>query len=221
LAFRAHRLVTGLAWGCALLLGAALTSCAAPRFTYITDSGNSTYFKVPFGWQQVTPADLCTELEAATNTSTCPTNWSTAYEAEHQPSASGFLAGDLNRPFVYSEVTPYTSTSTPLTTETLEDFFLPVTTQAQEEEAEDGFPLTDFKSLRDDTLTLSQGYHGIRETFDYTYPGGVADTFDEVVLTNTAATTIYLLVLHCTTSCYDQYRTAISDVMSSFTVRSL
>ena len=69
-------------------------------------------------------------------------------------------------------------------------------------------------------LTPGQGVHGVRETFDYTYTGGVTDTFDEVALTNADQTDVYLLVLHCTTSCYSNDQTQINDVMSSFTVRS-
>ena len=84
----------------------------------------------------------------------------------------------------------------------------------------EGFPLTDFQQIRDEVLTPGQGVHGVRETFDYTYTGGITDTFDEVALTNADQTVVYLLVLHCTTSCYSHDQTEINDVMSSFTVRS-
>ena len=62
--------------------------------------------------------------------------------------------------------------------------------------------------------------HGVRETFDYTFTGNITDTFDEVALTNADQTSVYLLVLHCTTSCYSNDQTQINDVMSSFTIRS-
>ena len=62
--------------------------------------------------------------------------------------------------------------------------------------------------------------HGVRETFDYTFTGGTTDTFDEVTLTNADQTVVYLLVLHCTTSCYSTDQSEINDVMSSFTIRS-
>ena len=68
-------------------------------------------------------------------------------------------------------------------------------------------------------LTLGQGVHGVRETFSYTL-SGTADTWDEVALTNANQTTMYTLVLHCTTSCYDSDQAQINQVMSSFTVRS-
>jgi hypothetical protein len=70
-------------------------------------------------------------------------------------------------------------------------------------------------------LSLDQGVHGVRETFEYTFTGKVTDTFDEVALTNADQTVVYLLVLHCTTKCYSNDQTEINDVMSSFTIRSL
>ena len=58
---RAHRFVTGLAGGSALLLLAGLvTACAPPQYTYIADSSAATYFKVPHYWQQVSPANQLT-----------------------------------------------------------------------------------------------------------------------------------------------------------------
>ena len=35
-----------------MLLALLLTGCAAPQFTYVTNSSAHTYFKVPGGWRQ-------------------------------------------------------------------------------------------------------------------------------------------------------------------------
>ena len=71
-----------------------------------------------------------------------------------------------------------------------------------------------------DRITAKQGVHGVRETYQYTFPGGMVDTFDEDVLTNADATTAYMLVVHCTATCYSQNETSINTVLSSFTVGS-
>jgi hypothetical protein len=96
-----------------------------------------------------------------------------------------------------------------------------VTATARQNASAQGFPLTGFKQIRDQMLSLSQGVHGVRETFKYTFNGGITDTFDEVALTNADQTVVYLLVLHCTSSCYSNDQSEINDVMSSFTIRSL
>ena len=79
----------------------------------------------------------------------------------------------------------------------LRDFMLPVTSSTRSTEAQQGFPLTDFKQLTDDTITGKAGVHGVRETFQYTFPGGASNTFDEDVLTNADQTVVYLLMVHC------------------------
>jgi len=226
LAINAHRVVQrvagkGLAWGCAIALGAALVSCGAPSFSYIADSGGHTYFKVPYGWKQISASQLCNAL-AKSNASSCETNWLTAYEPAAKPVATDFLSPTLSKPFVFAEVTGYSAaTNGPLTDDTLRNFFLPVTASARSAyESQAGIKLTGFKQLRDDTLSLSGGFHGVRETFDFGATGTITDTYDQIALANSAGDTIYFIVAHCTATCYSRDSTAINDVISSFTVRS-
>ena len=54
----AHRVAKGLVGGCALLLGVTLSGCGAPQYTYVANSSQSTYFKVPHGWHQIS-GDAC------------------------------------------------------------------------------------------------------------------------------------------------------------------
>jgi hypothetical protein len=220
LASKAHRVAKGLVGGFALLLGAAVISgCGAPQYTYVANSGQNTYFKVPSGWHKIGAAALSAELQAATGGS--GGGWTVAYEAGHAPTAGDFLSFDTAQPFVFAEVGQLSSSgSAELSYDALRDFFLPVTSTARSNAAQENFPLTGFKQLRDQVLTPGQGVHGVRETFDYTYAGGISDTFDEIALTNADQTEVYLLVLHYTTGCYSTDQTVINDVMSSFTIRS-
>jgi hypothetical protein len=146
--------------------------------------------------------------------------WTVAYEAGHTPTAGDFLSFDTPQPFVFAEVGALSSTASgSMSYDELRDSFLPVSSTARSNASKQGFPLTGFSQIRDQVLTPGQGVHGVRETFDYT-DGGVADTFDEIALTNADQTEVYILVLHCTTSCFSSEKTEINDVMSSFTVRS-
>ncbi len=220
MASQAHRVTQGLVGGCAaILLGAVLTGCGAPAYNYVANSSQSTYFKVPDGWHQISASALNSELKSATGGSGA--GWTVAYEGGAKSSASDFFSFDTTHPFVFAEVGDLSSTgSASLSYDSLRDSFLPVTSTARQELAAENPPFTDFKQIRDQVLTPGQGVHGVRETYDYTYTGGVTDTFDEIALTNADQTVVYLLVLHCTTSCYSDDRTQINDVMSSFTVRS-
>lgn len=220
-AFRSRR---GLVGGLAFLLAAVLTTiglsgCGAPQYTYVADSSAGTFYKVPHGWHQISQKSLNAALQAAGGSGDGV--WSTAYDADSTPSADHFLAADVGQPFVFAEVGTLTPTvSAELSYNMLRDFMLPVTSSARQADAQSGFPLTNFKQLRDATITGKQGVHGVRETFQYTFPNGVADTFDEDVLTNADQTVVYFLMVHCTNNCYSKNMNNIDTVMSSFTVGS-
>jgi hypothetical protein len=196
-----------------------LNACGAPQYNYVADSSAGTYYKVPYTWHQISQQALSAALQAAGGSSAGV--WSTAYDADSPPSASHFLAPDVSEPFVFAEVGELSATvSNELSYNMLRDFMLPVTSTTRQQDSESGFPLTDFKQLRDQTITAGQGVHGVRETFQYTFPGGVSDTFDEDVLTNADQTVVYFLMVHCTNACYTQNENDINTVMSSFTVGS-
>jgi hypothetical protein len=213
----AHRVVKGLVGGCALLLGVTVTGCGAPQYTYVANSSQSTYFKVPYGWHQINAGALSKAMEAVLGSA--GSGWQVAYQAGSKPNANDFLSFGADQPFVFAEIGALNSTaSQSLSYDALRDFFLPVSSTARGDEPA-GFPLTGFKQIRDEVLTPGLGVHGVRETFDYTYEGST-DTFDEIALTNAEDTSVYFMVLHCTTSCYSADQTEINDVMSSFTIRS-
>jgi hypothetical protein len=217
LASMAHRVAKGLVGGCALLLGVTVTGCGAPQYTYVANSSESTYFKVPHGWHKIDGGALQKAMQEVLGSA--GGGWQVAYEAGTQPTANDFLSFGADHPFVFAEIGALNSTaSQEVSYDWLRDFFLPVSSTARQNEPS-GFPLTDFKQIRDQVLTPGLGVHGVRETFDYTFEGST-DTFDEIALTNADDTMVYFLMLHCTTSCYSNDQTQINDVMASFTIRS-
>lgn len=217
---RAHRIAKGLLCGCTLLIGVSVTACGASPYTDVYSTGRTADFKVPASWHQISPSSLAKELETATGNS--GGSWIVAYEAGSHPTASDFLGFNTAEPFVFAETgTLNSSVSGKLSYDAMRDFFLPVTSATRAKLAQSNtFPLTGFKQIRDQLLAPGNGVRGVRETFDYTYLSGSRDTFDEVILTDARETQVYLLVLHCTTSCYSANQTQVNSVMSSFTVLS-
>ena len=197
-----------------------LSACGAPAYTYVADSSAKTYYKVPTQWHQISQKALNAALKAAGGSS--DGIWSTAFDAGPAPSGEPLPRSERRQALrVRRGRNAVSSTvSNELSYNMLRDFMLPGDLGRPAEDAAGGFPLTDFKQLRDDTITGKQGVHGVRETFQYTFPGGVADTFDEDVLTNADQTVVYFLMVHCTNTCYSQNQNNINTVMSSFTVGS-
>jgi hypothetical protein len=200
------------------LATAALRACSAPAYTYVADSSASTYYKVPTQWHAISQKDLNAAITAAGGSSAGV--WSTAFDGSAAPSADHNNSLNLTQPYVFAQVGQLSSTETAeISYDAMRDIWLPVTSTAQQEDQSEGFSGTDFKQLRDQTITASQGVHGVRETFQYTF-SGVTDTFDEVVLTNADQTVLYTIEVHCTEACYSQNENSINTIMSSFTVGS-
>jgi len=220
---RAYRSARGLVGGLAVFLAAALTTiglsaCGAQQYTYVADSAQGTYYKVPYSWHQISQKDLNAALKAAGGSGAGV--WSTAFDASPAPSATHDGSIDLAKPFVFAQVGQLSPTgSNELSYNSMRDIWLPVTSPARQSGAQQGFPGTNFAQLRDQTISGKQGVHGVRETFKYTF-NGIDNTFDEVVLTNADQTALYILQVHCTATCYSQNQNDINTVMSSFTVGS-
>ncbi|MCW2930650.1 MAG: hypothetical protein JWM19_1612 [Actinomycetia bacterium] len=224
MANKASRSAKGLVGGLALLVAtglamAGLSGCGAPAYTYVADSANSTYYKVPTGWHALSQASLDHVLTSGGGS--VSGIWVSGFDAGKSPSAGNFLSFGLNEPFVFSEVIPLSQQAVNgLSYDGLRDFMLPVSSTGRQAYASSGNTLlSGFTQVRDDTVTAANGVHGVRETFEYTY-NGVSDTFDEVALTNADQTVVYFLMLHCTDACYSANEANINTIMSSFTVGS-
>lgn len=223
--YRAFRSSKGLVRGLALIVAAlaslaATASCGAPRYTYVADSPANTYFKVPSGWHAVPASALAAALKMNGSGA-----WLSAYGEDSATASPGSVYSfDVSKPFVLAEVGGLNPQARDeLSYNALTDMFLPVTSIARSEAAGQ-LPVTNFRLLRQSTLTPGQGVHGVRVTYDYTWSEGArqgsTDTFDQVALTNADQTEVYLLIVHCTSACYSKNKNAINDIVSSFTVRS-
>ena len=212
-----------LGWWATWLLvvpGITVVGCAAPQFTYVKDSSANAYFKVPYHWHKISASSLSAQLKR-TGFSTGAGLWEAGYDADGVPSASHMFSDSAMRPFAFAFVEPLSlAASNAMSYNLLRDFMLPVTPPRRQELASRGFPLTRFQLLNDSVITPGSGVHGIREIFSYTYPDGSTDTFDQVALTNSNSTMVYLLLVHCLSSCYSKNSSQIDTVMKSFTVRS-
>jgi hypothetical protein len=200
-----------------LLVAITAAGCAAPQFTYVADSSANTFFKVPYGWHRISDVSLAAQLKSLGSGT-----WDIAYDADQAPTAVHLFSPKAKQPFAFAFVTPLNpSASKSLSDDGLRDVLLPVTSAGRLAVTQGGtFPLTHFRLLRDVLIKPGHGVHGVSDTFEYTYPGGITDTFGKVVLTNSDKSQLYVLILHCVATCYSHNRDQIDTIMSSFTVRS-
>jgi hypothetical protein len=201
-----------------LLVAGTAAGCAAPQFTYVSDTSASTYFKVPYGWHRISDVSLAAQFKSRGSAlGQGNGTWDIAYDADPAPAAVHLFSPNATKPFVFAFVAPLNQS---LSYDGLRDVLLPVTVGGRAAAAQGNFPLTNFRLLRDTVIKPGQGVHGVSDTFEYTYPGGITDTFGKVALTNVHSTQLYVLIVHCVSTCYSQNRDQIDAIVSSFTVRS-
>jgi hypothetical protein len=199
-----------------VIVGCAIAGCSlAPQYTYVSDSADNAYFKVPPSWHQVPEASLHSAEGSSSQEGSYL--WSEAYDANAKPSVDHVFAA-TEKPVVYASVISLSSTErSEMSFNSMRDLLLPVTASARKAAAADHEELEGFQSLSDQVITDGNNNRGIREIFDYDL-GTAPETFDLTVLTNSATTKLYFLLVQCTETCFASDYKQISDVVSSFTV---
>jgi hypothetical protein len=198
-----------------IIVGLLITGCVAPQYTYVTDSADSAYFKVPPSWGQVNQSTLQNAEGQASQEGTYL--WSRAYDDTAKPSINNVFASS-DHPVAYASVLGLsTAERSDVSFNSMRDLLLPVTSTARKAAADNHEELSGFASLADQVITDSHNDRGIREIFDYDL-GATLETFDLTVLTNSSTTKLYFLLVHCSAACFaDDYK-QIATVVGSFAV---
>jgi hypothetical protein len=201
---------------------ALLAGCAAPSYIYAVDSQDHAYFKVPAGWYQVPPKALASAQFALQKAPLGAEGgkylWARAYAAEPDPGAVDVVTG-APVPIVYASVQSARDwLRAGLSFNEMRDMLYPVTSAGRLQAAQTGAKFTGFDLLGTSTIASGDGIRGINELYEYDF-ANVLDAFDQTVLTNTATSKIYLLLVQCSQACFARYEPQIKAIVQSFTVR--
>ncbi len=210
---------------CALALAlvagtTALSSCARPDYQYAAQKpgdvpAGSVFFKVPQGWNEFPAAQIA---KAQSDWATDPaakslldvTAWQSAYDASIQPSLGNVLGtGAADQPTLYASLRSlYEAESTNASVESLRDMVVPVSTLG-----------SNVRILRDETVTQGKAT-GVHVVFSYAPTAGAPEqTIDQTAYLSEGNDAVYLLLVRCSTACYDNHRDEISTVTSSYTIQ--
>jgi hypothetical protein len=211
-----------------LLLAASvgpLAACGSPQYTYVKNSGEQTYFKVPAGWHKIDAKPIDPAVTGDHPDSAIARGrgmWSVAYDADAHPSADHLLTLISEEPIIYASVyrlTPDEHNAYSLNL--LRDSFLPVTESGRQAAAaqSQGRPLPKVERMLDEELKPGEGLRGIREVYNYVLPVGGVQTFDLTAYLRDDGQ-VHLLLLHCSASCYRSRAKEFNSIVTSFTVRN-
>jgi len=203
-------------WRVALLIivGLTVAGCLSPSYTYVADSSDNAYFKVPPGWHEVSPSSL-QQIQGQSTQGTYL--WSRAYDDSNSPSVKDVFSSSL-KPVAYASVLRLSATqAADVSFNSMRDLLLPVTSTARNAASAAHVALSGFQLLSDQTVTDSHHDRGIREIFDYNL-GVIPETFDLTVMTNSDTTKLYFLLVHCQTGSFAANYPQIEKVVGSFTI---
>lgn len=203
-------------WRAALLIivGLTVAGCLSPDYTYVADSSDKAYFKVPPSWREVSPSSL-QQVQGQSSQGTYL--WSRAYDDSASPSVRDVFSSSL-KPVAYASVLGLSaSQASDVSFNSMRDLLLPVTPTARNAASAAHVTLTGFQLLSDQMITDSHHDRGIREIFDYNL-GMTPETFDLTVMTNSDTTKLFFLLVHCQTASFAANYPQIEKVVGSFTV---
>jgi len=212
----------------ALLLAAAaalvwlVSGCGAPEYTYVTNSAEKTYVKLPTTWRQIDKKALddAIGLDPALS-DTDRGLWLEGYDASAEPSPSHLFGPSAPDPaaFVSVQQIPQSARGQ-FSLDKLRDLFYPVSpTARQMAEVDPTTGLSDFALLADEVLTPGAGLHGVHTVFRYRMADGPLQIIDQTAYLNDDASKLYMFFVRCSTECYEKRQQEIGNVVSSFTVR--
>lgn len=212
---RRARCCAALGAGLAALL---LAGCAGPSWTYVTNSADKTYLKVPTTWHQVDPAALRDKLGIdSTNQAGM---WTTAYDASTMPSVDHLFGNTTDAPiaFVFVRSLPESARGQ-YSLDRLRDLINPVSSSAQQQAATTPTGDGTVTTISDQVLSPGNGVHGVHVVYGKQSASGTPQVYDQVGYVNDDASMLYLFVAQCSLQCFQQRQSEITNVVSSFTVR--
>ena len=198
-----------------------LTSCGAQTQKYAASKSEGVYFTVPKSWHKISMKTL-SALEAQSGVEGAVeklalVKWQEAYSYDSSVSAKLiFSLAPPKVPVAFVRVRElFSDEANGASYNSLRDIVEPVTEWVNN--PTDSTPIFD---IVDDQIVVEKGARGVRTIFSFT-ANHISQTIDQTSLISADRQKIYVLVLRCTTKCYNKNVKAISRIANSFTVRGV
>jgi hypothetical protein len=203
-----------------------LAACGNAQFTYVKNSGEQTYFKVPAGWHKIDENSLNRLLMGAEDPDSATAQqlqnqitWTVAYDAATDPTANHLNGGE--QPFVLASVRKLTEDEQgEISINILKNYPSPVTQEARDALKQQGQEVRNFEWLRDEVLKPSGGgLRGVRETYNFSpHPLLPLQTFDKTAYLSDDGH-LYWMLIRCSARCFRDRASELDSIAKSFTVR--
>jgi hypothetical protein len=209
-----------LAWPLILVLGVA-AACGAPAYSYVTNSADHTYLRVPASWAALDGKELGLAFGIDPTLDENQGFWLAGYDADASPSTAHLVGPHAPAPAVFVGVRDVPPPARgQISLDVMRDLFRPVSPAARQRvAASPASPFSGFTLIADEVVAPGAGLRGVHSVYRYRIQGGPTQVFDQTVYVNDDASKLYMFFVRCSAECYEDRRQEIESVVSSFTVR--
>lgn len=197
-----------------------LSSCGTSSKLYAADKKDGVYFTVPQGWHEITQNSI-NAVESKSQAAGAAdrlalVQWQIGYSAEKSFTPEKVLSLKApQKPVVYVRVRSMNSDEmNAVSYNTLRDLVVPLTTWASGSDAS-APPL----SINADSEIVQKGGRGVHTQYTFTGSDGVEQTIDQSALMANDRSTLYIMIVRCSKSCFESSRKVLEKIVTSFTVR--
>jgi hypothetical protein len=202
-----------------IALPLVLTSCAQPSKIYAADKKEGVYFSLPRGWTKVSQKalnareSLSTAAGAAERAASVL--WQEAYSLDSNITAADVLSLKTpQKPLVYVRVRSLLGPEiNSVSYNSLRDLVVPITEWVNGTKTAPAFDISN------DEERVENGARGVHSVFHFAQSDGTNQTIDQISLLSNDHSTIYALLIRCSTNCYETNHKILESISASFTVR--
>ena len=202
-------------------VAAGSAACSTSGFTYVKNTGEGAYFKVPDDWKlyKLDPNSLPDDrpfFDPGTGATPVEGPWRVVFDADQKPDVT-HLEDEVPEAIVgQAEVSPIDASvrdqvsNIDLRALALDGTADPIALYQQGS--------TDIEIVRYESLTTGEGLRGNRIVLNKLVNGSYV-TIDQIALVDPGTTTLYRFLVKCSSKCYLQHRSEIDAVVDSWQIR--
>lgn len=202
-----------------IALSLLLSSCGSATQQYPSSKKLGVYFAVPNGWHEITTKQLNAQEALATDVNAkdraAMVQWQDAFTTDKSITAADvFNLNSVDAPVAFVRVRSlFPDETNSVSNNSLRNMVVPLTTWVTSPTS-----TTPVYEIFDDQERIEKGARGVRTVFSFTLHGE-KQSIDQTALLSPDRSTIYVLLIRCSSICFEKNKAAITKIAESFTVR--
>jgi hypothetical protein len=198
-----------------LALGVLVAGCAGTGYHYVKSSENKAYFKIPDGWRlysQEQILDRAKGLSPREKQAELDSTWRVVFDGAPKPALAHLFDTRSKHPTGMALVLQLSfDDSDSVSLMALRNFFFDIDGAAQNNTGE---------VISYESVELDGGFHGIHIVATLDDDRGRPLTINETAVLDQSTSKLYIFIVGCEATCYEDEQGSIERIVKSWTVRN-